>query len=71
MSLSRREFIAYSSLALSSIALSPYSFAKRPVSFERLMEFKPYGNLTLVFTSDIHGHLKPMYFAEPMNLLAP
>lgn len=71
MALSRREFLGYSALALSALAFAPEAFARRPVSFEKLMEFKPYGNLTLVFISDFHGHLKPMYFAEPMNLLAP
>ncbi|MCS6957481.1 MAG: thiosulfohydrolase SoxB [Aquificaceae bacterium] len=71
MSLSRREFLGHSALALSSLALAPEAFARKHASFEKLMEFKPYGNLTLVFISDFHGHLKPMYFAEPMNLLAP
>ncbi|RMH81255.1 MAG: thiosulfohydrolase SoxB [Acidobacteria bacterium] len=71
MAISRRQFISYSTLALSSLTLPLEGFARRPVSFERLMDFKPYGNVTLVFTSDLHGHLKPLYFAEPMNLLAP
>ncbi|MEN3028484.1 MAG: thiosulfohydrolase SoxB [Aquificaceae bacterium] len=71
MNLSRREFLGCSALTLSTLAFSPVTLAKKPLSFEKLMEFKPYGNLTLVFISDFHGHLKPMYFAEPMNLLAP
>ncbi|MCS7307540.1 MAG: thiosulfohydrolase SoxB, partial [Aquificaceae bacterium] len=71
MNISRRVFLGYSALALSTLAISPEAFARKPVSYEKLMEFKPYGNLTLVFISDFHGHLKPMYFAEPMNLLAP
>ncbi|MCX8060224.1 MAG: thiosulfohydrolase SoxB, partial [Aquificaceae bacterium] len=71
MNLGRREFLGCSVLALSTLALAPEVFARKPVSFEKLMEFKPYGNLTLIFISDFHGHLKPLYFAEPMNLLAP
>lgn len=71
MAISRRELLK-SSAFLGLIALGGVSFAKRrKPSFEELLDFKSYGNLTLIFTSDIHGHLKPVYFPEPMNLLAP
>jgi sulfur-oxidizing protein SoxB len=66
--LSRRELLGYS--AVIALGFSGLSFGKKP-SFERLLDTKPYGNVSLVFTSDIHGHLKPVYFPEPMNLIAP
>jgi sulfur-oxidizing protein SoxB len=66
--LSRRELLGYS--AVMAFGFSGLSFGKK-LSFERLLDTKPYGNVSLVFTSDIHGHLKPVYFPEPMNLIAP
>jgi len=66
--LSRRELLGYS--AVIALGYSGLSSGKKP-SFERLLDTKPYGNVSLIFTSDIHGHLKPVYFPEPMNLIAP
>ncbi|MDW8237516.1 MAG: thiosulfohydrolase SoxB, partial [Aquificaceae bacterium] len=67
--MTRRDLIKLGAIGALGLASLP-SEAKRP-KFESLLEFKPLGNLTLIFTSDFHGHLSPLYFAEPMNLLAP
>ncbi|WP_448588439.1 thiosulfohydrolase SoxB [Thermocrinis sp.] len=72
MQLTRRGLLKSSAVLGASFFMSGVSLAgKRKPTFEELLDFKPYGNLTLIFTSDIHGHLKPVYFPEPMNLLAP
>lgn len=67
--MNRRELIKLT--AFSALGLASFPAQARRLSFESLLEFKPLGNVTLIFTSDLHGHLSPLYFAEPMNLLAP
>jgi len=47
--LSRRELLEYS--AVMALGFDGLSFGKKP-SFERLLDTKPYGNVSLVFTSD-------------------
>ncbi len=36
-----------------------------------LYDKEPFGNVTLLVTADLHGHLQPHYLMEPPNLLAP
>ncbi|SHK53096.1 thiosulfohydrolase SoxB [Thermocrinis minervae] len=67
MGIDRRTFIIGS---LSTASLATFALSKKP-SVEDLMTTKAVGNVTLVFTTDIHARTRPVYFAEPPNLLAP
>ena len=67
---SRREFlqasVAASALTLGS-GLGPLASvsAKQLLTQDDLLNFKPFGNVTLVHITDIHAQLKPIYFREP------
>lgn len=39
--------------------------AQQALSQDKLLEFKPTGNVTLIHLTDIHGQMKPIYFREP------
>lgn len=70
MRLTRRDF-------LELMAATGVLYASNPVDLlakmtkEDLMSFKNKGNVTLLFTTDIHAHMEPLFFMEPYNLIAP
>ncbi len=70
MHLTRRDFLELAIVTGAYLSTNPVSALAR-MTYDDIMRFKPVGNVTLVFTTDIHAHLDPLYFAEPMNLLAP
>ncbi|TIP10420.1 thiosulfohydrolase SoxB [Mesorhizobium sp.] len=68
--LSRREFLM-ATAALSAIAgpglIGKWSraAAQQALSEDVLLEFEPFGNVTLVHITDVHAQLMPVYFREP------
>lgn len=66
--MTRRELVQ---LLLALGITSPKAFSQAMERPERLYELPPFGNLTLLFNTDMHGQLRPHYFMEPPNLLAP
>src|SRR5687767_971849 len=49
--------------------LAPRDVEADPTAPERLLEFPPFGNLTLLHLTDTHATLRPVYFREPDTLL--
>lgn len=70
MHLTRRDFLELALVTGAYLSANPVS-ALAKMKYEDVMRFKPVGNVTLIFTTDLHAHLDPLYFAEPMNLIAP
>ena len=70
MNLSRRDFLELAIVTGAFLASNPVS-ALANMTLDDILEFKPVGNVTLLFTTDMHAHLKPHYFSEPINLVAP
>lgn len=66
--MTRRELVQ---LLLALGITSPKAFAQAMERPENLYEPPPFGNVTLLFNTDMHGQLRPHYFMEPPNLLAP
>ncbi|MCS7194052.1 MAG: thiosulfohydrolase SoxB [Meiothermus sp.] len=50
---------------------SPRAFAQAMDRPERLYDVPPFGDVTLLFSTDLHAQLRPHHFMEPPNLLAP
>lgn len=50
--------------------VSPKAFAQAMERPEALYDLPPFGNVTLLFNTDMHAQLRPHYFMEPPNLLA-
>lgn len=65
--MTRRELVQ---LLLALGITSPKAFAQVMERPENLYELPPFGNVTLLFNTDLHGQLRPHYFMEPPNLLA-
>ncbi|WP_297563928.1 thiosulfohydrolase SoxB [Meiothermus sp.] len=65
--MTRRELIQ---LMLALGITSPKAFAQAMERPEALYDLPPFGNVTLLFNTDLHGQLRPHYFMEPPNLLA-
>lgn len=68
--ISRREFLQAAVAAGALTAGSGYGdwsslAARQALTESQILKFKPYGNVTLVHITDIHGQLKPVYFREP------
>lgn len=68
--LSRRDFLqvgmAASALAgLSACGQWAKVAARQSLSQDQLLDFKTFGNLSLIHITDIHAQLKPLYFREP------
>ncbi len=62
---SRREFIG-ALAAVAAIGGSPARlFAEQKLSEAALLDFKPFGNVTIAHITDIHAQLKPVWFREP------
>jgi sulfur-oxidizing protein SoxB len=59
--LSRRDFLKASALLAASAAVNPVN----------LLKFKPVGNLTIIWNSDSHAHLKPTLYREPSVNIGP
>jgi sulfur-oxidizing protein SoxB len=65
--MTRRELIQ---LVLALGIASPKAFAQAMERPEALYHLPPFGNVTLLFNTDMHAQLRPHYFMEPTNLLA-
>ena len=39
--------------------------AQQKISEKNLLDFKSFGNISIMHITDIHGQLKPLYFREP------
>ncbi len=63
-SLTRRDFLHLAAAAGLATAADPFE-ALAVASPEKFLEFDPLGNLTILFITDPHGHLKPHYYREP------
>lgn len=50
---------------------SSRAFARLMQRAESLYGLPPFGEVTLLFNTDMHAQLRPHYFMEPPNLLAP
>ncbi len=59
--LSRRDFLKTSALLAAGAAANPVN----------LLKFKPVGNLTIIWNSDSHAHLKPTLYREPSVNIGP
>ncbi|HET9644041.1 MAG TPA: thiosulfohydrolase SoxB [Burkholderiaceae bacterium] len=70
MSLSKRDFLqVLSCAAVAGMPLARHAQAAAPEAEERLYDFPPFGNVSLLHMTDCHAQLNPVYFREPsMNL---
>ena len=68
MEVGRRDLLKL--LAVGATAgLTPRQVEADPSAAERLLEFPPLGNLTLLHLTDSHATLRPIFFREPDTLL--
>lgn len=68
MEVTRRDFLKLLAVAGAFEAASPRALAAA-LAPERLLEFQPLGNVTLLHVTDSHATLLPVYFREPDTLL--
>lgn len=68
--MTRRELIGFLA-ALGGLAFSRRAVAQLLENPGSLYALPPYGDLTLLYLTDLHGQLRPHYYMEPPNLLAP
>jgi len=66
--MTRRELIG---LLLALGLPSPKAWARALEKPEGLYDLPPYGDFTILYLTDLHGQLRPHYYMEPPNLLAP
>ncbi len=59
--ITRREFIKSTALLAGTAVVNPIN----------LLKFKPAGNLTIMWNSDSHAHLKPVLYREPSVNIGP
>ncbi|MDA8273679.1 MAG: thiosulfohydrolase SoxB [Deltaproteobacteria bacterium] len=59
--INRRDFIKGAALLAGATAINPVN----------LLKFKPVGNLTIMWNSDSHAHLKPVLYREPSVNIGP
>jgi len=64
MDVTRRDFLTLIAIAGGLGASSPAALA-RALEPERLLDFEPFGNVTLLHMTDSHGTLLPVYYREP------
>src|SRR5881296_825339 len=64
MDVTRRDFFTLIAIAGGLTAASPEALA-RALEPERLLEFAPLGNVTLLHMTDPHGTLLPVHYREP------
>ena len=58
---SRRDFIKSAAILAGAAAVNPVN----------ILKFKPVGNLTIMWNSDCHAHLKPVLYREPSVNIGP
>ncbi len=68
--ISRRHFLQASiasSFIFNSMGInnSARVMAQQKISEKNLLDFKSFGNVSIMHITDIHGQLKPLYFREP------
>ena len=68
--LSRRDFLQVSMAASSVYGASGFGnwarlAAQQKLRQNELLDFKTFGNISLIHVTDIHAQLKPIYFREP------
>tara|TARA_B100000927_G_scaffold136449_2_gene110121 strand:+ start:1434 stop:3125 length:1692 start_codon:yes stop_codon:yes gene_type:complete len=68
--ISRRHFLQASiasSFIFNSLGInnSAKVMAQQQLSEKNLLDFKSFGNISIMHITDIHGQLKPLYFREP------
>ena len=68
--ISRRHFLQASiasSFIFNSLGINNSSkvMAQQKISEKNLLDFKSFGNVSIMHITDIHGQLKPLYFREP------
>tara|TARA_B100000003_G_scaffold100452_1_gene89974 strand:- start:1392 stop:3083 length:1692 start_codon:yes stop_codon:yes gene_type:complete len=68
--ISRRHFLQASiasSFIFNSLGInnSARVMAQQKISEKNLLDFKSFGNVSIMHITDIHGQLKPLYFREP------
>jgi sulfur-oxidizing protein SoxB len=64
MDVTRRDLIKLAAIAAAA-GLTPRALAEADGAPERLFEFEPLGNVTLLHLTDTHATLLPSYFREP------
>jgi len=67
---SRREFLQASVAASAIVGVSGIGnwsrlAAQQALTQDQLLQFDAFGNVTLIHITDIHAHLKPVWFREP------
>ena len=68
MDLTRRDLLKL--LAIGATAgVAPRVLAEAADAPDRLLDFEPLGNVTLLHVTDTHAQLKPVYYREPDTLL--
>ncbi|WP_299238045.1 thiosulfohydrolase SoxB [Sulfurihydrogenibium sp.] len=70
MNISRRELFHLAAIAGLSLAAEDVFAKLNDLNPEKLFEFKPVGNVTLLHICDMHAHLKPLYWREPSTLIS-
>lgn len=70
MNISRRELFHLAAIAGLSLTADNVFAALNDIKPEKLFEFKPVGNVTLLHICDLHAHLKPLYWREPSTLIS-
>ncbi len=68
MPLSRRDLLKLVAVGATA-GLTPRELQASETAPERLLEFPPLGNVTLLHLTDTHATLAPVYFREPDTLL--
>jgi len=68
--ISRRDFLQVGMAASALFGASSFGAwarlaARQRLTQEQLLDFRTFGNVTLIHVTDIHGQLKPVYFREP------
>jgi sulfur-oxidizing protein SoxB len=68
MEVTRRDLFRIAGVA-AAVGLSPHALVDASNGPERLLEFEPLGNVTLLHLTDTHATLLPVYYREPDTLL--
>ncbi|MCX7961283.1 MAG: thiosulfohydrolase SoxB [Burkholderiales bacterium] len=68
MEVTRRDFLKLAAIA-GAAGLARADEVWAALAPERLLDFEPLGNVTLLHTTDTHATLRPVYYREPDTLL--
>src|SRR5438876_574266 len=68
MDVTRRDLLKLLGAAATA-GLGPRALAEAADAPERLLDFEPLGNVTLLHLTDTHATLRPLYFREPDTVL--